>query len=306
MIWLTAAATAGGLAIVVIGILGRAAAGAAPTPMEERAAFYSGPAATSVPDELQRLSFWERIVQPQVSRASSAIAARTPARYLADTERALLSAGNPLGVTAEGFLAMRFVSAVAIAGLGLAVGVAVQNAVLALLLAVAGAALGWAAVGLLLRQAIQDRRRAVLRSLPDVVDFLVVAVDAGLSFDLALGRVVEKFKNPLTQGFAQALAEVQLGRHRLEALEELGRRTGVPELMAFVQMVVSSERMGVPIAHVLRLQSQELRWRRGEWARKLAAEAPVKMTIPMVVFIFPTLWLVLLGPSLIRLLAGGI
>jgi len=139
-----------------------------------------------------------------------------------------------------------------------------------------------------------------------VIDFLVVAVDAGLTFDNALSRVVTRFKNPLTEGFQLALAEVRLGRGRMEALEDFGRRTKVPEVLAFISMVVSSERMGVPIGHALRIQAQDIRWRRSEWAREEAGKAPVRMTIPMVLLVFPTLWLILLGPSLIKLLATGV
>ena len=306
MIWLTAAATAAGLLLLVVGILAPAARPGQRNWVEERAAFYSAPGAATLDDELERLSFSERILKPQVDRLSAAIAQRTPDVYLAERERELALAGRPFGLTAEGFVGARLLLAALGAAAGIAIGALLASALLALGLAGFGAVGLWVGTGAWLQQSIRARRRAVLRALPDVVDFLVVAVDAGLSFDLALARVVERFKNPLTAGFGQALAEVKLGRYRLEALEDLGRRAGVPELIAFIQMVASSERMGVPIAQVLRIQSQDLRWRRGEAARQRAAQAPVKMTIPMVVLIFPTLWLILLGPSLLQLLRHGL
>jgi len=306
VIWLTALATAAGLLLLVVGILAPAARPGQRNWVEERAAFYSAPGAATLDDELERLSFSERILRPQLTRLSAAIAQRTPDAYLAELERELALAGRPFGLTAEGFVGARLLLAALGATAGVAVGVLLANALLALGLAGFGAATLWAGTGAWLQQSIRARRRAVLRALPDVVDFLVVAVEAGLSFDLALARVVERFKNPLTAGFGQALAEVKLGRYRLEALEDLGRRAGGPELIAFIQMVASSERMGVPIAQVLRIQSQDLRWRRGEAARQRAAQAPVKMTIPMVVLIFPTLWLILLGPSLLQLLRHGL
>ncbi len=306
MIWLTATATAAGLLLLLVGIFAPAARPGQRNWVEERAAFYSAPGTAALDDDLDRLSFSERILKPQVDRLSAAIAQRTPDAYLAELERELALAGHPFGLTAEGFVGARLLLAALGATAGVAVGVLLANALLALGLAGFGAATLWVGTGTWLQQSIRARRRAVLRSLPDVVDFLVVAVDAGLSFDLALARVVERFKNPLTAGFGQALAEVKLGRYRLEALEDLGRRAGVPELIAFIQMVASSERMGVPMAQVLRIQSQDLRWRRGEAARQRAAQAPVKMTIPMVVLIFPTLWLILLGPSLLQLLRHGL
>jgi len=169
-----------------------------------------------------------------------------------------------------------------------------------------GALAAWFALGVWLSSAINERRRGVLHALPDVVDFLVVAVDAGLNFDQAMGRVVEKFHNPLTDGIALALSEVQLGRYRLDALDDFAKRSDVPEVSAFIQTVVTSERMGVPIARTLRIQAADLRWRRGEWARERASQAAIRMTLPMVILIFPTLWLVLLGPSFLALLTRGL
>ena len=306
MIWLTAGATAAGLVLLVVGTLGAAGRPGQRNWVEERAAFYSAPGAVALGDDLERLSFSERMLNPQLARLSNAIAQRTPDAYLADVARELAQAGQPFGLTAEGFVGARLLLAALGAGFGIAFGSLAGNALLALGLAGFGAAALWVGTGAWLQQTIRARRRAVLRALPDVVDFLVVAVEAGLGFDLALARVVERFKNPLTAGFAQALSEVKLGRYRLEALEDLGRRSGVPELIAFIGMVASSERMGVPIAQILRIQSQDLRWRRGEAARQRAAQAPVKMTIPMVALIFPTLWLILLGPSLLQLLRHGL
>jgi tight adherence protein C len=139
-----------------------------------------------------------------------------------------------------------------------------------------------------------------------VVDFLVVAIEAGMTFDGALSRVIEKFRNPVTDELGKAQAEVGLGRAREEALEAFARRVGVDELSAFVQTVVSAGQMGVPLGGALRRQADEIRWRRRDRARTEGAQAPIKMTIPMVLFIFPTLWIVLLGPSVLQIMSHGL
>jgi tight adherence protein C len=274
--------------------------------IDDRVAFYGISSEAVIADELERLSFQVRIVQPQLQRLQRLIARLTPTDYFDRIEGDLAAAGNPSGLTATLYLSLRLVLVVVGAALGLAIGLFLGPLVAVLAGALVGAFGAWFGMRLWLRQVIADRRRRVRNALPDVIDFLVVAVDAGLAFDTALNRVVVRFENALTEGFKIALSEVSLGRGRLEALEDFGRRTQVPEVMAFVAMVVSSERLGVPIAFALRIQAQDLRWRRGEWAREEAGRAPVRMTIPMVLLIFPTIWLILLGPSLVHLLTTGL
>ena len=311
MIWITAAATAIGLAILIFGIWNPVRRPVSQNPLLDRVSFYSVAAGSALDDELARLSFYERMIQPRLAELSNAIASRAPSRYLTDLEHSLVLAGRPYGLNAEAFVAIRVAGAVAVTALGGFLGYAIGSTLtggavtLAVILAAIGAVAGWFGLGAWLQRSIVAHRREMLRALPDVVDFLVVAVDAGLNFDTALSRVVEKFDNPLTAGFRTALAEISLGRHRLDALEDFGTRSAIPELGSFIGMMVSSERMGVPVAQTLRIQAQDLRRRRAELASELAAQAPITMTIPMVVLIFPTLWLILLGPSLLRLLAGG-
>jgi tight adherence protein C len=127
-------------------------------------------------------------------------------------------------------------------------------------------------------------------------------VEAGLGFDAAVTRVVEKFHNELSEELASVLQEARLGRPRLEALDAMGRRTGVEEIHNFTQAVIQSESMGVGIAKILRLQSDELRRRRRQKAQEKAAQASLKMMLPMVGCIFPTLWIILLGPSILILM----
>jgi len=157
-----------------------------------------------------------------------------------------------------------------------------------------------------LNQKVRGRRKEIQLALPDALDLLTIAVEAGLGFDAALARVTAKFKNALADEFETVLQETRLGRPRLEAMDEMGRRTGVEDLHNFVQAVIQSEQMGVGIAKMLRIQSDEMRRRRRQRAQEKAAQASLKMLFPMVGCIFPTLWIVLLGPGVVGVFASGV
>ena len=159
-----------------------------------------------------------------------------------------------------------------------------------------------------LRTKVEQRRTQIQKGLPDAMDLLTIAVEAGLGFDAAMARVTDKFKNALSDEFAQVLQETRLGRPRLEALDDMGRRTGVEDLHNFVQAVIQSEQMGVGVAKILRLQSDEMRRKRRQRAQEKAAQASLKMMLPMVGCIFPTIWIVLIGPAILIVMkaqAGG-
>ncbi|TME16244.1 MAG: type II secretion system F family protein, partial [Chloroflexi bacterium] len=153
-----------------------------------------------------------------------------------------------------------------------------------------------------LSSAAGRRRKQIQKALPDAMDLLTISAEAGQSFDAAVQNVVEKFHNALTDELAIVIREVQLGRPRLDALEDMGRRSGVEDVNNFVQAVVQSEQMGVGISKILRIQAAELRRRRRQRAQEQAAQASLKMMLPMVGCIFPTLWIILLGPAVLVVL----
>ena len=306
MIWLAALATAGGLGVMWYALSPALGGSRQVSALEDRMSFYGSPELRAVEDDIERLSFSQRVLDPIRLAINNQVLRLTPAQYHDGLQRSLDAAGRPYNLTPSSFLLVRVLFTVVAGALGVAIGIFALSALVGIIAVVVCAVAAWAAVGLWLRGEVQARRRKTLHALPDVVDFLVVAVDAGLNFDLALNRVVEKFHNPLTAGMATALSEVQLGRYRLEALEDFARRSDVPEVANFIQTVVGSERMGVPIARTLRIQAADLRWRRGEWARERASRAAIRMTLPMVGLIFPTLWLILLGPSFLALLQRGL
>jgi len=162
--------------------------------------------------------------------------------------------------------------------------------------------LGYYAPVMWLKQKVDARRAAIQKGLPDAMDLLVIAVDAGLGFDAALARVTDKYKNALSDMFAKVLREVSLGRARLEAMDEMGRSSGVDDLHNFIQAIIQSEQFGTGIGKILRIQADEMRRKRRQRAQEKAAQATLKMMLPMVGCIFPTLWIVLLGPAVLILM----
>ena len=153
-----------------------------------------------------------------------------------------------------------------------------------------------------LRSRIKSRQRAIQHQLPSVMDVLSVSMEAGLSFDAALLKVTERFKGPLVDELSQVYREVQMGKPRREALASLNRRTNVAELQTFASAVVQSEQFGTPMKNVLRSQAQQLRINRRQQAQEKGMKAPVRMMPPMVLFIFPVIFIILLGPTIINVL----
>ncbi len=146
---------------------------------------------------------------------------------------------------------------------------------------------------------VKKRQKAILMMIPDALDLLTISVRAGLGFDAALGKVVEKLKGPLSDEFRRALAEVRVGKARREALRDIVARTEVVPLTNFIGAIIQAEQLGVSISKVLQVQSEQLRIERRQRAEEQAAKAPIKMLFPLVGCIFPSLFIVILGPAII-------
>jgi tight adherence protein C len=171
---------------------------------------------------------------------------------------------------------------------------------------VLSAAFGAAYPLIWLRDKLRARRRGIVRALPFDLDLLTLSVEAGLDFVAALGKVVEKGrKGPLADELATVLKELKLGKTREEALRNLAARVGIPTLTSFVQALVQADRMGTPLGKVLRILSSQMRAERTQRAEKLANEAPVKLLLPLLLCIFPTLFLMLFGPIGYQVFFGG-
>ena len=293
-----------GIFIVFIGF-SRNAASAASTAdiVAQRLQVYGGEKPLTMEEvELQR-PFSERALRPMIEKLGALLSRSTPQEARKKLLNELDLAGRPGNLTPEDFGAVRIVAAAVMAAVGLLLGLVLGSPLYAVLGLAGGTVIGYFLPQLWLRQKVNDRRREIQRGLPDAMDLLVIAVDAGLGFDAALARVVEKYKNALSDEFSKVLREVSLGRPRLEAMDEMGRSSGVEDLHNFIQAIIQSEQFGTGIGKILRIQADEMRRKRRQRAQELAAQATLKMLLPMVGCIFPTLWIVLLGPAALILMA---
>lgn len=248
--------------------------------------------------------FGERVLQPLLHGATSALGKLLPRTMLSGVEKSLLIAGEPM--TMSGFLTMVLVSTVASTSLGV------------LLIFVSGGSFGLMQIGIvgfmgflgfflpfyMIRSRAKARQNAIIKSLADAFDLITTCVEAGLGLDAALARVAEKVPGPFAAELKRALRDVALGKARRDALKELGERTGVPDLIQFTNAVIQAEAMGSSVGTVLRVQAEQLRVRRRQRAEEQAYKAPVKMLFPLVLCIFPTLFIVILGPAIITIMNG--
>jgi tight adherence protein C len=296
------AAVAGfGILLMFLG-LARTPSSSTALNVQQRLAAYGGEKQLTVEEiELQR-PFSERVLRPAIERLGSLLSRSTPQKARQDLLNRLELAGRPGNLTPEDFAAVRLVAAAVLAALGLLIGLLLANPVYLVISLVAGTILGYYLPVIWLKQKVDARRTEVQKGLPDALDLLVICVDAGLGFDAALARVTDKYKNALSELLSKALREVSLGRPRLEALDEMGRSSGVEDLHNFIQAVIQSEQFGTGIGKILRIQADEMRRKRRQRAQERGAQATLKMMLPMVGCIFPTLWIVLLGPAVLILM----
>jgi tight adherence protein C len=257
----------------------------------------SGANQADLPDLARPLS--ERVLGPAVDAVAERILAILPQSILVGVKKKLILAGEPLNL--GGFLMVMASAAGLFLTLGFALVVAAGGGfqTIQLLVLVVMGGLGLVLPYLWLVNRVRRRQAIIMKSLPDSFDLITTCVEAGLGLDAALARVAEKVKGPFAEELSRTLREVGMGRMRRDALRELGERTGVPDLITFVNAVVQAEQMGTGIGQVLRVQSEQLRVRRRQRAEELANQAPVKMVFPLVLCIFPTLFVVILGPSVI-------
>src|SRR5438067_4213901 len=211
-------------------------------------------------------------------------------------------AGNPGHLTPAAFEAIRYGLAALMVALALGFGLLIGQPLVGMIAAILAGALGYWLPVVVLNQLAAGRRTAIERNLPDAVDLLTLAVEAGLSLDAGMADVTGRFNNALGDEFGKVLREVRLGRPRMAALEDMGRRSGVAELHNLIQAITQSEQMGIGISKSLRVQAAELRRVRRSMAQERAAQASLRMIFPLVVCIFPTIWIILLGPALLGII----
>lgn len=209
-------------------------------------------------------------------------------------ERKLILAGQPYGLDADGIVVLKWVL------LSLMLLLSIKSGSLVIMAVMGG--VGYLIPDFLLNSWQKSRQEKITRSLPDLLDMLTVSVEAGLGFDAAIQKVVEKSEGPLSEEFQKTLGEIKIGKPRREALKDMAARLEVDDVSTFVGAMVQADQLGVSIANVLRVQADQVREKRKQRAEEKAQKAPIKMLIPMVFFIFPALLIVLLGPAVIQLL----
>jgi tight adherence protein C len=252
---------------------------------------------------LREIPFEHRVVLPVVDGIASAVVAALPPAFIARTRRTLVAAGEPMALVT--FFALVILLAVMLPGTYLIVAYAANGSALSakVFLGVpAFALLGVIVPFLWLRRRARRRRLIIWRGLPDAFDLMTTCVEAGLGLDAAFQKVSEKLGGPVADEFAEMLREVSMGKARRDALRDMGERTGVPDLQAFANMIVQAEELGTSLGAALRAQAGDMRRRRRQHAEEEARRAPSKMVFPLVFFILPSLFVVILGPVAIELI----
>ena len=259
-------------------------------------------APTGLPQDPGR-PFGERVLVPLQARALG-LGRRLSGRDTVERIHHKLDlAGNPAGWTVDRVVSGKVLGA----GLGLLVGLVLslmlgQSLPVRLVVVLAITVLGFFGPSLVLYQRAYDRAERLQRDLPDAIDLLTISVEAGLGFDAAIQQVAVHTQGPLADEFARVLREMQIGQGRAAALRALGERTNVADVRTFVGAMVQADAFGIPIAHVLRVQSQEIRVKRRQRAEHKAQQVPVKMTVPLIFCILPCLFVAVMGPAVISIM----
>jgi tight adherence protein C len=242
-----------------------------------------------------------------IETAAQFITRFTPQQTLESTRHKLELAGNPNNWSPAEFWGIRVVATVLLGGLlFLLMTVAQQPIGKRLMLAGGAALIGFIYPQIWLNSKIRSRQSAIVKALPDALDLLSICVEAGLGFDSAMQRVHDKWDDPLSEEFGRVTREIALGKARRDALRDMANRTDVPDVTSFVAAILQTEQLGVSIAKVLKIQSDQMRMKRRQRAEEKAHQAPIKMLFPMVFLIFPSIYIVLLGPAVLTVMESGV
>lgn len=253
-------------------------------------------------DEFNQPLF-RRVVRPALDSISKTVLKITPKELITRMEKRVILAGNPYNLNIKDWINIQAATVLLIPALtavfGYYKGAALKNLLFAVFLE---AGFGLVLPNFLLGRKSKERQKKIIQSLPDVLDLLTVSVEAGLGFDSALVKVVDKMPGPLADEFDNVLQEMKIGNQKRDALRRMADRLGVQDLTTFIGSIIQADQLGVSIGKVLRIQSEQMRQKRRQRAQEKAMKAPVKMLIPMVLFIFPTIFSVLLGPVVLKMM----
>ncbi|NOX64135.1 MAG: type II secretion system F family protein [Chloroflexi bacterium] len=249
----------------------------------------------------QQASKRERLLKPFFRRLQRIGERLTPAKNIERLQMQLVRANHPGGLSVADFLGLRVLVGILAGIVAFMATFSQYDVVMALLFTLISFIIGLYLPNSWLNRRVRARQKAIARALPDALDLMTICVEAGLGFEAAMQKVTEKWQNELSEELQTALNEIRLGVRRGEAMRHLAERVDVPEVSSFVAVIVQADRLGVPIGNVLHTQSAQMRMRRRQRAEEEAHKAPIKMLFPLVLFIFPALFAVILGPAAPRI-----
>ena len=243
----------------------------------------------------------QRTLQPLKERVARFVLRLNPKVSVDQVAFRLLAAGLGRRMTPTGFLAAKAGLAIVAFVFGILIGSG-SGGMLGVVLGFGFGAVGFIAPDMYVNNKAKGRRERIRADLPDALDLLAVSVEAGLGFDAAIAKVTEKMQGPLSEEFALTLNEIRIGESRTEALKKLAERTATPEVSAFTRSIIQADQFGISLGRILRVQATDSRLRRQAAAEERAMKAPIKMLFPTVMFIFPSMFLVTLGPAFLEIM----
>lgn len=265
--------------------------------------FYRAPSPQAAVQLELSAGFGERVWNPIATKITALTQKYTPVRKKDFIEKKLDYAGRPHDWDASQFLSVQYAFAlgagVAFTAFAVISGIGLSKS---LLFGIGGIVSGYLLLDFYLNNATAKQQNGIDKELPDALDLLTISIEAGLGFDAAMQRVVQKATGPLAKEFNQAIQEMRIGKTRREALRDMSVRNGVRDLDKFVDAILQADQLGVSLGNVLRTQSDQIRVLRRQKVEEKAMKAPVKMLLPMVLFIFPVIFIVILGPAAIQLM----
>jgi tight adherence protein C len=243
--------------------------------------------------------FKERVMAPLTTQVARVMFKVNPKASSESVAKKLMAAGMR-NASPNGFIASQGIFAVALGFFGLVLFGAAKPA-MAPMFALGMGVLGFMAPNFVLNSKVRARQAAVAAELPDALDLLSVSVEAGLGFDGAVQKLTEHMKGPLIEEFELALGEMRIGEGRQEALKKMADRSASPEMASFVRAIIQADQLGISLGRILRIQAGDTRLKRQLLAEEKAMKAPIKMLFPTVLFIFPAMFIVVLGPAFLNL-----
>ncbi len=250
---------------------------------------------------LERLRFHERVIMPTAGSLAGIVLRMNPRLTMEAIGARLMAAGMGRTLTPTMFLAAKGAGALGFGFFGLLIGGMVGGASIGFMFALLFGVGGFIAPGFIVGIRIRKRRDEIRAQLPDALDLLAVSVEAGLGFDGAVDKLTEHMEGALAEEFSLTLGEIRIGESRQDALKKLAERSGSPEVASFSRAIIQADQLGISLGRILRVQAADSRLKRQAAAEERAMKSPIKMLFPTVLFIFPAMFLVILGPAFINL-----